>query len=183
MKKVLLITGDLACGKTTFSKILSTRYGFEVFNKDSVKEVLADNIGFSNREENKKLSDATVAVMIHIFEVMAPFGRDLILEANFHKSEIDRIASIASANQYELLVLNLFASKEVSFERFRNRNLNEDRHPAHLTAGLDSFEAFSDCIDASRKELETVSKVDVDSTSFAYQTDEELLAKLDSFFK
>ena len=56
MKKLLLITGDLACGKTTFAKLLSKRYDTNLYFKDSLKELLGDTIGFSNREENLKLS-------------------------------------------------------------------------------------------------------------------------------
>ncbi len=67
MKKILLITGDIAAGKTTFSKILSARYGAAVFQKDTVKEVLGEWIGFQNREENKALSNAAIDVMCHIF--------------------------------------------------------------------------------------------------------------------
>lgn len=53
MKKLLLITGDIATGKSTFANILSKRYHTNMFFKDSIKEVLGDTIGFSNREENK----------------------------------------------------------------------------------------------------------------------------------
>ena len=56
MKKLLLITGDLATGKSTFSNVLAKRYQITVFQKDSIKEVLGDHIGFTNREENLKLS-------------------------------------------------------------------------------------------------------------------------------
>ena len=55
MKKLLLITGDIATGKSTFANILSQRYNTNVFFKDSIKEVLGETIGFSNREENKKI--------------------------------------------------------------------------------------------------------------------------------
>lgn len=56
--ELLLITGDIAAGKSTFSEILSKRYNIVAFQKDTVKEVLGDSIGFHNREENKRLSDA-----------------------------------------------------------------------------------------------------------------------------
>lgn len=46
MGKLVLIMGDLAAGKSTFSKILSKRCNINVFNKDSVKEVLGDTVGF-----------------------------------------------------------------------------------------------------------------------------------------
>ncbi len=42
MKKLLLITGDIAAGKSTFSKILSARYSAAVFQKDTVKEILGE---------------------------------------------------------------------------------------------------------------------------------------------
>lgn len=71
MKKLLLITGDIAAGKSTFSKILSERYGIAVFQKDTVKEILGDFIGFQNRKENKKLSNAAIELMCHIFSRMA----------------------------------------------------------------------------------------------------------------
>lgn len=40
MKKLLLITGDIATGKSTFANILSKRYHTNMFFKDSIKEVL-----------------------------------------------------------------------------------------------------------------------------------------------
>ena len=71
MKKLLLITGDIAAGKSTFSKILSARYGAATFQKDTIKEVLADRIGFHNREENKALSNAAIDIMRHVFSQIA----------------------------------------------------------------------------------------------------------------
>ena len=88
MKKLLLITGDLACGKTTFAKLLSKRYDTNLYFKDSLKELLGDAIGFTNREENLKLSKAAVQVMVHIFSEFAPLGKNLILEANFRTHEL-----------------------------------------------------------------------------------------------
>ena len=48
MKKLLLIMGDLATGKSVFADILSKRYNVNVFYKDSIKEVLGDTIGFDD---------------------------------------------------------------------------------------------------------------------------------------
>jgi hypothetical protein len=81
MRKLLLITGDLATGKSTFSNILSQRYKVNVFLKDSIKEVLGDTIGFTNRAENKKLSNASMEFMCFIFSEFGKFGKDLILRA------------------------------------------------------------------------------------------------------
>ena len=39
MKKLLLVMGDLATGKSTFANILSKRYNTNVFCKDSIKDI------------------------------------------------------------------------------------------------------------------------------------------------
>lgn len=183
MNRILLLTGDLACGKTTFSKILSARYGIEAYNKDTLKEILGDTVGFANREENLRLSRAAVELMTQIFRTAAPLGHDLILEANYHSSEIEEIMVIAKVYDYRILAVNLYADEEVSYKRFCNRIANEHRHPVHQTAGLTTFAAYCEYIERARKEVIPAERIDVDATTFDYQTDETLLGKIDSFFK
>lgn len=113
MKKLLLLTGGLAAGKSTFSRILSTRYGTAAFQKDTVKELLCDHIGFRNREENKAISNAAVDAMCHIFSRISLTGASLILEANFHEDELEKLHSIARESQYDVLTLVLHGDAEV----------------------------------------------------------------------
>ena len=107
MKKLLLIMGDLATGKTTFANILSQRYNAILFFKDSIKEALGDTIGFSNRAENLKLSRASAELMYLIFRQFSKLDRDLILESNFRVSELEQLHAIASENGYQVLTLVL----------------------------------------------------------------------------
>ena len=109
MKRLLILTGDVAAGKSTFAEILSKRYQTNVFYKDKIKEVLGDVIGFSNREENLKLSDAAVQLMIRTFEEFAKLEKSLILEANFHKRELQQLQDIAKTYDYEVMTLVLEA--------------------------------------------------------------------------
>lgn len=183
MKRIILITGDLATGKTTFSKILSKRYSVEAYNKDTIKEILGDTVGFKNREENLRLSHATVEIMTFLFKIYAPYGHDLILEANFHKKEVVTIEEIAKEYGYSVLTLNLVADEKVLYERFRNRIQNENRHPVHQTAGLNTFDAFCEYIEKSRDDVELSDSMTVDATDFSYQTDSALLARLDEFME
>ena len=67
MKKLLLIMGDLATGKSTFANLLSQRYDTVLFCKDTIKENLADTFGYSNRAENLKLSRGTAELFYLIF--------------------------------------------------------------------------------------------------------------------
>lgn len=183
MKKLLLVMGDLATGKSTFSEILSQRYDANVFNKDSMKEVLGDNIGFTNREENLKLSAVTVELMIFFFSEFTKLNKDLILEANFHKVDVERLYKMAADHNYEVLVLLLRGDLTILHKRYLNRMYNENRHPVHLSTTLDIFDHFKDYIEAARKEEIDGNVIQIDANDFSYQTDKELLAKIDDFFE
>lgn len=182
-KKLLLITGDIATGKSTFANILSQRYNTNVFFKDSIKEVLGDTIGFSNREENKKLSNASMELMFFIFLEFAKLGKGLILESNFHRAELERMHRIAQDNGYNVLTIALYGDVEVLHARYLNRMTNENRHSVHLSTTIDKLEDFKKCSDYL-KNIEIPGEViRIDSTDFEYQSSEEVLAVIDAFMK
>lgn len=181
MKKLLLITGDLATGKSTFAAILSARYNCPALCKDKIKEILADTVGFTNREENLRLSRATMEIMIHCFSRMALSGGDIILEANFRQTEMDSLSKIAEENGYEMLTLQLRADVDILYARFINRIENENRHPAHIS-GFDSYEGFCSYILKARDEKPTGQVIDICADDFSYQTDGDIIREIDRFW-
>lgn len=181
MKKLLLIMGDLATGKSTFASALSRRYETSVFCKDSIKEILGENIGFSNREENLKLSKATMELMFFLFSEFTRLNKGLILESNFHKVDLEKLHKLASENNYEVLTLVLRGDVEILHKRYLNRIHNENRHPVHLSTTLDIFEDFKRYTEYSRKEELSGKVIHIDANDFSYQTDQEVLAKIDDF--
>ncbi len=94
--KIVIVAGDLASGKTTYSEILAKNFGIARFNKDNIKEILGEQIGFHNREENGKLSSATFRLMCHMITRFAEVHQNIILEANFHNEELEVIAKSVS---------------------------------------------------------------------------------------
>lgn len=181
MKKLLLITGDLATGKSTFAQILSRRYNANAFYKDAIKEVLGDTIGFSNREENLKLSKATMELLFYIFNMFGKLSKNLILEANFHEPDLDRLHQIASDHEYEVLILVLSGNVEILHKRYLNRIYHENRHPVHLSTTFDRFDDFKFYINRARKEEICGNTIHINADDFSYQTDEKLLAEIDAF--
>lgn len=181
MKKLLLITGDIAAGKSTFAEILSKRYQVIALCKDSLKEVLGDTIGFSNRQENKKLSEATMGLMVFIFSEFVKLGDDLILEANFHEKELGKFHQIATENNYEILTLILRGDVEILHERYLNRMNYENRHPVHLSTTIDIFEDFKKYTDYLRAEKVQGNTITVNVDNFNYQNDINLLGRIDDF--
>lgn len=181
MKKLILITGDLAAGKSTYSKILSERYNMNVINKDPLKEILCDTIGFDGREQNLKLSVAATSVMCYLFSEFAKFGRDIILEANFHAQELVRLNETAKENGYSVLTLVFRGDIAVLHERYMNRIRCEHRHPGHLSIALDELEDFRQYIEIARLDEIPGETIEVNADDFAYKTDETLFRKIDEF--
>lgn len=182
MRKLLLLTGDIAAGKSTFSEQLSERYRIPAFQKDAIKEVLADHTGFKNREENSRLSRAAVALMGHIFQRCAEGGGDMILEANFRAQEIQKLHIIAKEKHYDVLTLVLRGDTDILYQRYVHRVKYEDRHPAHLTVNLEEKTDFARCTEFLRRECAAGDVIiDVDASDFTYQTDRILLERIDHF--
>ena len=170
MKKLLLITGDLACGKSTFGEILAKRYNSAAFYKDKIKEILGDTIGFASREDNLRLSQATMEIMTHIFLEAAKVGNDLILEANFKEGEMERIYAMAKDAGYDMLTLVMRADMDIIYKRFMNRIENENRHPVHIS-GFDGYDSLKHYIDLGREQKCFGNILEIDANDFEYQSD------------
>lgn len=183
MKKLLLIMGDLACGKSTFAGILSKRYNINVFGKDSIKEILGDVIGFANREENLKLSGATMELMFFLFSEFAKLNKPLILESNFHTKELETLQKLAAEYDYEILTLVLRGDVEVLHKRYLHRMQSENRHPVHLSTTLDAFEDFKAYTEHTRKEVIPGNVLEINANEFSYQSNKTILKKIDNFIE
>ena len=135
MNKVVLITGDLAAGKSTLADNLSKALNFTCIKKDSVKEIICDSVGFTNREENRRISVAAVNSMILFLEHNLKVGGEVILEDNFRLSEILQIKELINSYKAQLFVIYLYGDNKVLYNRFLSRV--PTRHKAHLSIGLD----------------------------------------------
>lgn len=182
MRKILLINGDLATGKTTFAKFLAKRYNLPLFFKDSIKEMLGETVGFSDRAENRRLSVAAGKILNLIFAELARRGEGLILESNFRGEELEELYSLAEANGYQVMCLVLRAELDILHARFLERMKNENRHPVHFSRMLEDFSDFERYITELRAEKIPGDFILVDANDFAYQRDEKLLSIIDSFF-
>ncbi len=140
MKTCLIVCGHLAALKTTVSQRLSHDLKIPCLNKDTLKETLVDTIGFSNREENLKLSLATFELMKFLMVQWLETQDLLILESNFKPHEIDVLKKSAEAKHIHLVFLFLTGEPHILYERYVQRQPH--RHPAHTSVGLMTFETF-----------------------------------------
>ena len=176
MSKLILITGDLATGKSTLAKNLSKKLFVNCFTKDDIKENLCDMYGYRNREENRQLSVKATNFMIHTFGAFVVAGQDIILEANFRHDEILRIKNIATQYNVDVRLIVLRGDLEVLYDRFLKRL--PTRHIAHKSLHLDdSFEKFSGYVlEQRQEELEYIPTI-IDSVKHNEQEVLELALK------
>jgi len=140
MKQVLLVSGHLAALKSTLSKKLSIDLNAICLNKDDMKEVLGDTIGFINREENLKLSKATFQMMVKMMLDILKIDDLVILESNFKLNEINQLNALIEEHKIRSSTVFLTGEAKILYERYVKRQPN--RHPVHTSTGLISFENF-----------------------------------------
>lgn len=179
MAKLILFTGGLATLKTTISNQIAQDLGILCVNKDDVKASLVDVIGFSNREDNKKLSVATVEVMIQLASKAKQSNTSIILEANFKKHELEKIKEISGFNSEDILTLFLYGEPKVLYDRYVRRQAT--RHIAHTSMGLMDFEIFKASLDEHRMEDGLGTVMTIYTTPFEEEDYQTLKIKLQDY--
>ncbi|HSI21179.1 MAG TPA: ATP-binding protein [Verrucomicrobiae bacterium] len=138
---LIIITGLPGAGKTTLAKKLAPVLKLPLLTKDSIKEIIFDTLGWSDREWSKKVGLASYTIMNSLIETELAAGRSLLLESNF-KPEFDNPRFQAWQQKYKFISLQIFctAEGEVLFERFKRRVSTGERHPGHVDgANHDEF--------------------------------------------
>ena len=151
MANLIVISGDLAAGKSTLAASLSEALNIAYLTKDSLKEIACDAIGYETREENRQLSIAATDSMIYFFNQCALVNQSLILEANFRQDEMMKIKEIADEYNYQVVLINLTGDINLLYQRFLDRMVN--RHIAHRSLNLDySIDRFASYINEIRNQ-------------------------------
>ncbi len=138
--KLILVSGHCAAGKSTFAGRLSARLGVPCFQKDRVKETLADGLGSGGGLVYEKGSTAAFLLMEHILECFLAAGQTCILEGNFRPGELDRLRGLLETHHGSCLSFFFTGEMAVLYRRYREREAV--RHWVHRSAG-ESLEAFS----------------------------------------
>ncbi len=127
----ILVTGMPAAGKSTMAKAMSERLKLPVVSKDSIKELLFDNVGFQSREEKVNLGIASMKIMYYVADQLMKAGQPFILENNFESSE-QGIKNLLEKYPYFALTITLTGDYKVIYRRFLEREGSPDRHRGHV---------------------------------------------------
>jgi shikimate kinase len=179
MCKVILITGHLAALKSTISNRLSNDLNIINLNKDSIKEVLGDSIGFHSREENLKLSQATFKILKFMMKKSMDNHQVILLESNFKKHELHELLLEISHPEKNTYTLFLTGDPHVLYDRYVERQ--PLRHHVHTSTGLLSFQVFEKVMDEYRVEDCFGFTKKVDTTHFTESMYQEILKEIKAF--
>ena len=128
----IVVTGIPAAGKSTMAEVMSERLKIPVISKDTIKELLFDNVGFESREEKVNLGIASMEIMYYIAGQLMKAGQAFILENNFEYSSEHGIKTLLKKYQYFVLTITLTGDYKVIYQRFLERNSSPDRHRGHV---------------------------------------------------
>ena len=128
----ILVAGIPAAGKSTMAKVISERLKLPVISKDSIKELLFDNVGFQSRAEKVNLGIASMEIMYYVAGQLMKAGQSFILENNFEYSSEHGIKNLLEKYQYPVLTITLTGDYKVIYQRFWEREGSPDRHRGHV---------------------------------------------------
>ncbi|MEI6044137.1 MAG: AAA family ATPase [Chloroflexota bacterium] len=139
MPILIIISGPPASGKTYLGQRIAHNLQLPFFNKDGIKELLFDNLGWSDAVWSRKLNAASLDILYYFVAVQLAVGRTQIVESNF-KPELDTARFLALQEQYpcEFVQIQCVTEGEVLLERFRQR-AKIGRHPGHVDHEIESY--------------------------------------------
>lgn len=195
----ILVTGIPAAGKSTMAEVMSEKLKLPVISKDTIKELLFDNVGFQSRAEKVKLGIAGMEIMYHVAGQLMKAGQPFILENNFEYSSEQGIRSLLEKYQYSALTITLTGDYKVIYQRFLERESSPDRHRGHvvndcypekkednlktLKAKTISYENFVRGIEQRGFDTFCVNgrQMKVDTTDFSRINMEELFSRIEAW--
>lgn len=132
---LVLLCGPSCTGKTTLGTRLAADLGLPLFAKDSIKERLFDNLGWSDRAWSRRLGRASVDVLYAVMDAEMAVGRPLFVECNF-SAELAEVELTVRLQRYgyRAFTIQCVCDGPTLQARWRERTFNpaSGRHPGHV---------------------------------------------------
>lgn len=132
-KKIIVIEGYLATGKSTFALQLSKSLNIPYLIKDTFKIALCKNVSVTSRTERSVFSTVTFDGMMYVAERMLETSIPIILEGNFVPAgvkkinEADAIKRLIDRYNYTSLDFKFMGDTRVLHQRFLEREKSSER--------------------------------------------------------
>ena len=170
MKDILIIiTGQLAAGKTSYGKKISKALGIPFYSKDEIKEVLFDSLidNDASYEEKRKLGATSYDIFYYIMEEQMKVDMPIIVESNFVKESIPIIKNLLNKYNYKCLTLRFEGDLKTLHSRFLQREYSDERHLGLVSNGkFDDFETYKQASEKTKEFKINDNEIVIDTTDF-----------------
>jgi len=128
-RKAILVNGPPASGKTAIAEALAAHFQLPILARDAVQEALYDTLGTGDREYNRLLGQAGMAVIWRMMQNFPP-DASVIIDTWCRYPPFDWLTDgIKSAGITRLVEVFCWAQGEILAQRYLSRvGL---RHPGH----------------------------------------------------
>ena len=130
---LVIVSGPPCSGKTTLARWLAQELALPLITKDAIKELLFDNLGWSDRAWSNKLGRATYPLVYYFVESQLAAGRSFIVESNFEPQFATSVfAELKHKYPFEPFQVQCHADGALLVKRFKERSESGARHPGHV---------------------------------------------------
>lgn len=168
-KYIIIVTGELAAGKTSYGKKISEVLKIPFFSKDEIKEILYDSFNNTNidYEAKRKIGASSYKIFYYIMEEQMKVGFPLIAESNFVKESVSIIKDLLNKYDYKSITIRFEGDLPILHKRFLNREYSDERPMGLVSNGMfDDFEDFEKTAIKSKEFRINDNEILVDTTEF-----------------
>ncbi len=130
--ELIIVAGMPATGKSTLAAGLAEAFACPILEKDNIKEVLFDTVGFENYPQKRKLDIAANGVLLHILELMLKADSSVIVVNNFDTESTRQLCGLMEKYQPRSVTVFLNGDAEVLYRRYVERDNQHLRHLGHI---------------------------------------------------
>ena len=128
---LIIIAGMPSAGKTTLARKLSEVFGYPILEKDEMKEMLFDHLGYADRIEKRKLDYASNAILLQTTEKLLQKDLSLIIVNIFRSDAAETVQTMISRCGCKCVNVFLGGDADVFYQRYVERDKLKLRHQGH----------------------------------------------------
>lgn len=143
MKKVILLAGYPATGKTYMSNIIKEKYSRAIYiAQDEIKELLYDKVGFDNLKQKEELVDYGREIFYQVVKQSLAINDIVLLDYPFSYKQLDFLQELEKMYDCEMFTICLTGNLDILYDRRVERDLVASRNKAHILNSYHGYETY-----------------------------------------